>query len=106
MICWYCHWGWPEQTSAIYERAASAIGEDALDYGSGHVVWSDENFDTENIESCIRDAELMGADPIEIAALKELLAVPESIRCCEPDEYDGRSPQNFPPPAGVRCIPR
>jgi len=109
MICWYCYWGWPEQTRAIYERAAAEIGEHNLDYGPGHIVWADENFDSGNIEFCIREADKYRGDlpdsylAIAIRALTELLAIPEEIRCCAPREYDGEHPDKFPPPAGIAC---
>ena len=81
-----------------------------LHFGPGHVVWEDENFDTRAIEACIRDAgrpdqyDLSDADfAIAIRSLKELLAVPETIRDCCPKDYEGEHPENFPPPPALHC---
>ena len=74
-ICWWCHWGWPKAVAEIYRRAQKDIdalldgwpkaendwtypgwpscGETALEFGPGHVVWSDENWDC--APACLRD---------------------------------------------------
>lgn len=110
MTCWYCYWGWAEPVVEIYNRWAEKIGSNALYFGPGHCVWADENFETEMIQACIDDpypGEDFSAEDFAgaINALKELLAVPEHIRCCEPADYDGEHPENFPP-AVKTCRPR
>lgn len=106
-ICWYCHWGWPEQVAAIYHKAADEIGDEHLRYGPSHVVWEDENFGTECIQECIDNADRWWTDHDEgdkevvLRSLRELLQIPESIRCCEPADYQGANPENFPPPEGI-----
>lgn len=107
MICWYCHWGWPKQIVDIYRRAVEAVDWEAMDYGPGHIVWADENFDNASIESCIADTATYRFDEpdvdvaVVVQALKDLLEVPEEIRCCVPEEYDEENPENYPPPAGM-----
>lgn len=117
MTCWYCHWGWPAPVMEIYRKGVEVAG-DMMDFGPAHVVWSDENFDTQCVQSCIdefptfdwSDHVDMGSDVTEetkaevLASLKELLLIPEKIRYCEPDDYDGEHPENFPPPAGIVMV--
>lgn len=109
MICWYCHWGWPQPVAEIYDKGVAAAGEMAMHHWAGHVVWSDENFDTETIQECIASAK-NGEDredltdeqvAVVVESLEALLMVPEDIRCCEPEDYDGECPANFPPPNGL-----
>ncbi len=47
-ICWYCYWGWPKLVAEIYQKALKDLnGYDfPLQFGPGHIVWSDENFDS------------------------------------------------------------
>lgn len=107
MICWYCYWGWPAQVVEIYKRGIGAAGESAMHFGHGHLVWEDENFETEDIEWCIEHApeHSSGLSDSEVEAvtrsLQELLALPENIRCCEPSGYDGKNPEQYPPPSGL-----
>lgn len=97
---------------AIYRRGVAAVGgdENNMDFGQAHVVWSDENFDTKTIQSCIESPECRSeyVNDEQAAAvvdsLKELLLIPEEIRCCEPDDYDGENPENYPPPAGLVMV--
>ena len=112
MICWYCHWGWPEQVAAIYRRGVEAAGETAMHFGPGHIVWSDENFDAGSIKGCIKDSQKYRGDLTNeevasvVRSLNELLAVPEDVRCCEPEDYDGDNPENYPPPQGLKMVNR
>lgn len=118
-ICWYCYWGWPEQVAEIYRKFSARVSDpcSVLDYGPGHIVWADENFETEHIEWCIAngaewrehkwDAKwpnpheglLLSDEDFELAiqSLKELLEVPEKVRCCVPADYDDENPAKFPP---------
>jgi hypothetical protein len=130
--CWYCYWGWPEQVAAIYDRWCARVGYQAMHFGPAHIVWEDENFETESIDSCIKlaaderaklykdmtDAELTGV----VESLKELLAIPEEIRACEPEAFRQRTveeshlgmanvqnpakPEDYPPPAHIKMVQR
>lgn len=109
-MCWYCYWGWPKQLADIYECYCDACD---LDYGIGHICWADCNFETHHVEWCLKETrpanwkERYGgrADQEwddQRAALEELLAVPEEIRCPIPDDVDGdpsNDPESFPPPS-------
>jgi hypothetical protein len=44
---------WPEPVAAIYDRALMVGGESAMLYGPAHIVWHDENFDTDSIQWCL-----------------------------------------------------
>lgn len=122
-ICWYCHWGWPKQVRDIYDKYLALTSDTAMHYGPAHIVWEDENFETvEHIQWCIDTAEQwfkewnvsphFGGDPkltreefvLVVESLKELLTVPEEIRCCCPDNYDDEHPENFPPPANIVMV--
>lgn len=122
MICWYCYWNvWPKAVLGIYEKYENAIddklmvldmdfnapswpqsGEFALEYGPGHIVWSDENFDS--AKWCIDNfaAYLDSECPKDIAdlikkSLEELDALPGELKDAVPKEYKGENPENFPP---------
>jgi len=130
-ICWYCYWGWAKSVAEIYQQALAKLDgcEMALDYGPGHIVWADENFEDDHINWCLslyteegwRKA--YGNRPegkqmfrefyseysdhdLEVAkeSLEQLLAVPENVRCPEPENYDGENPQSFPPSVGVEMV--
>lgn len=111
-ICWYCTWGWPEQVANIYKKYLDLLdGDDsALEFGPGHIVWSDENFETEHIKWCIerKPDEYNRLSPktydLVIESLKELLLVPKEIRCCCPEDYDDEHPENYPPPSNLKMI--
>ena len=110
--CWYCHWGWPEQNASIYDKYFGLLGESGLDYGPGHIVWADENFNTESIEWCIKNidkySENMTTQQKQYAleALQELLAIPEELRDPEPEHPDHYEPENYPPPQGMVMVRR
>lgn len=111
-LCWYCHWGWAKQVFDIGKKYESQLRDSELSYGPGHIVWADENFETSSILWCIQKAESEGdADlsdhdfPLHLQALRELLTVPEEIRCCEPEGYgEDCDPRLFPPPAGIEMV--
>ena len=125
-ICWYCYWGWAKQVIDIYEEGLKKSSDTAMNYGPAHIVWADENFETECIQSCIDGAEQWmkdwnqrrlpweDKDPepklspfdlrVVLESLHRLLHVPEEIRCCEPENYDGEHPENFPPPPSIEMV--
>lgn len=106
-ICWSCYWGWPKPVADIYTKALEQLdGYDSpLEFGPGHVVWSDENFDS--AEWCLEHFEDYKGDysDEELAivrwSLEELAKLPLEVRCIEPDDYDGEHPELFPPPQGM-----
>lgn len=115
MICWDCHWGWPKVVFDIYLKALKALnGQDSpLDYGPGHVVWADENF--ELAEVCLEGFEQpkylatydnYTKEELEIArqALVELSKLPLGVRCVEPEDYDGYHPEKYPPSSEIEMI--
>lgn len=115
MICWDCHWGWPEKVADIYEDALKKLGEFdygwiELQYGQGHVVWGgDENFDSaqwclDNYNKEFDDNLPDEVHDIVIESLTRLARLtPDEINAC-PDDYDGVNPQNFPPTRRVRKV--
>ena len=107
MKCWYCYWGWAKPVAEIYLRALADLGgnEIPLDYGPGHIVWGDENFDS--AEWCLEhfDEYADGLSEHEKRvvrrSLEELVALPMEVRCVEPEDYDGEHPENYPPAVEV-----
>ena len=109
-ICWYCHWGWPKKIYDIYKKYSSMRACPDLDFGPGHIVWSDENFDDASIKYCINacsnskgyynDYTEKGLSLIK-ESLIELLNIPENERCVEPDNYDDEHPEKYPPPKHI-----
>lgn len=102
-ICWYCHWGWPKPVADIYREAINRLEGDwlPLDFGPGHIVWSDENFG--GAEWCLDNFDLYRGDytdqELDIVrwSLEELAKIPLGTRECVPDDYDGEHPDIFPP---------
>lgn len=123
-VCWFCHWGWPKAIRDIYDRAEADIdrlidaktasdheqwsgspscGQNALEFGPAHCVWSDENFDG-NFEFEYGDLAnkvkygdwLEGTLEIVKRSLDELAALPDSLKL-PPNEYDGNNPSDYPP---------
>lgn len=116
-ICWYCHWGWAKPVADIYDEALAALGfESPLEFGPAHIVWSDENFGDDSIRSCLADFdeslnwpdyEITAAEKLIVKqSLERLLEIQESVRCCEPADYDGERPEAFPPPEGFTMVRR
>jgi hypothetical protein len=110
-ICWYCHWGWPKAVAEIFLEARDKLdGDDSLlKYGPGHIVWSDENFDS--AQWCLehfdeyRRPEYSDADhEVLRESLVKLAALPEEARNCVPEDYDDKHPENFPPTAEVMHV--
>jgi hypothetical protein len=109
-ICWYCYWGWAEQVADIHDRAEEELGESAVHYGPAHIVFADENFEDGHIEWCITECDKVEEyENVDVDSakrlksyLEELLAVPEEVRCCCPEDYDGENPVLFPPTIPVR----
>ena len=85
-MCWYCENGWPKQVLDIYTEALEKLDGDImpLDYGPGHCVWADCNFDM--AEACLIDFNErdwgLDAEESQIAreALEKLCKVPMSQR--------------------------
>ena len=112
MICWYCHWGWPKPVAEIYLKALKLLNgqESPLHFGPAHVVWEDENF--ELAESCLEDFDefenYCDYSDYELSivrqSLEELAKLPVHVRCVEPEDYDGKHPELYPPPDGVEMI--
>lgn len=115
-VCWFCHWGWPKQIVDIRLQAEKELDEleddqrgyatHPLEFGPGHVVWSDENFDDAIVKSCIKDCDnppsyMDGFSKHELAIVKKsleaLLQVPAEMRT-PPQGYDGKNPEKYPPP--------
>lgn len=110
-MCWYCHWGWPKPVADIYRKAVAELGsEQPMDYGPGHIVWSDSNLDDDSIRYCLEQVDqplYNDLTPEEKAivrrSLEELLAVPEEIRDCAPD-VDDDNHAAYPPPPGIEMV--
>ena len=113
-VCWYCYWGWPKPVADIYKQASAKLDgwNEGLDFGPGHIVWSDENFNDSAIDRCIakcdnpQTAIEYPLDQIEVTrwSLTALKAIPAAVRDCEPEEYDGEHPENYPPPVTVEMV--
>ncbi len=115
MVCWYCYWGWPKPVADIYLEARKVVGEAALKYGPGHIVWGDENFNWESVEWCLehfddpryQNSEDWSAEVKEVvrSSLKKLLELPDDILDPEPEDYDDNSdPGDFPPPPNLEMV--
>lgn len=113
--CWYCHWGWAKPVADIYQKHLAELdGDDSvLSFGPSHIVWSDENFDDGSVEFCLNEIatnrgfyDAYSDDEISVVrrSLEELLTIPESVRCCEPADYDDEHPENYPPT--VEVVPK
>lgn len=117
MYCWYCYWGWPEPVAEIFIRYKQLVGENAL-WSIAHIVWEDENFDTESIEHCLAEPYDDNnsnypeqTDQCVKESLEELLAIPEEIRDPEAFLTNGwwenerkGMPEDYPPPAGMMMV--
>jgi hypothetical protein len=116
--CWYCHWGWPKLVMEVYKASEAKLIEiDSYDrvlkFGPSHIVWEDENFDDGSIQFCLeflvkeRDKLYKDYSDAELAicqeSLEDLLKVPESVRCCIPNDYDDEHPENYPA-VGVEMV--
>ncbi len=77
-------------------------------YGPAHVVWADENFDS--AQWCLDNFEKYRGDNSDAAlavvrrSLERLAALPESAWNVEPEDYDDRNPDQYPPPDGVEMV--
>jgi hypothetical protein len=124
MECWYCYWGWAKEVADIYEKYEALLdglgycGSMELEYGRAHVVWGEENWETNHIDFCLNECDdaialISGhefdgygqsVEAVELVkqSLLELKAIPEATRCCEPAGYDGKHPEKYPPAIAVR----
>ena len=83
-ICWYCHWGWAKPVVEIYKKAVKALGggDIPMHYGPAHIVWADENFETNSLKICLANLEQNKGDLTEAElaivrqSLEEMLALP------------------------------
>lgn len=102
-ICWYCYWGWAKPVSDIYIEAVKRLEGDSavLHYGPSHVVWDDENWGLARkcLDHFYEYVDNFTEKELEICrwSLEELDKVPLSLRCIEPEDYDGEHPALFPP---------
>ena len=109
-MCWYCYWGWLKPVADIYDKALNDLGDydSPLHFGPAHIVWEDENFDS--AEWCLKHFEKYRGDhsatdlAIVKRSLEELAALPLSVRCIKPEDYDDEHPELFPPPDGIEMI--
>jgi hypothetical protein len=103
-ICYWCYWGWPKPIKEIYDRAVADLDgwDDPMEFGPGHIVWSDENWDS--AQWCLDHFDEYRGDysDVDLAivrrSLEELLAVPGEFKE-PPADYDDENPAAFPPPA-------
>jgi len=115
MMCYWCYWGWPKPIRVIYDDCVQRAGESAMDYGPGHVVWADENWD--EAQSCLiyfdewvrdwnRDGDEICYTAEQLAVVREslerLVLVPDEFKH-EPEGYDEEHPNHYPPPASWEC---
>lgn len=105
-LCWFCYWGWATEIEAIYKDAESRMSDPGmLKFGPSHIVWSDENFGDAPVDFCLLEcdkyADEMSEDDLRI--LRESLEALKRIDILfrtPPSDYDGKHPENFPPPQG------
>ena len=104
MICWYCFWGWSKEVVDIYEKYIDVAGESAMHYGAAHIVWDDENFEREHVQSCLdtfdewkREDSSEQENEAVRQSLLDLLKLPDNILAPEPSNYDGINPEDYPP---------
>ena len=106
-MCYYCHWGWPEKVAKIYQEALEELGgnETALNYGPGHIVWEDCNF--ESARWCLKhfDEYLTNVEawemPIVRRSLERMAALPEEEWDIIPADCDFDRVGDYPPTGPV-----
>ena len=115
-VCWHCYWGWPKAVMDIYNKALKKLNgfESVLEFGPSHIVWADENWKDSHIKSCIKTAKEKRDKYLEdytqkeldicVWSLEELLKIPYEQRDYEPKDYDGKHPENYPPPSEIEMI--
>lgn len=109
-MCWYCYWGLPKRVAEIYQRALNDLDGDSspLEFGPGHIVWSDFNLDS--AEWCLEHFDEHRGDnsdaDLEIVrrSLKELAAIPLEERCPEPGDTDDWSVDYAQRPPGSDVV--
>lgn len=115
-ICWYCYYGWSKQVADVDDKYLALTNEEVMHYGPAHIVWDDENFEMGSIQYCIDSAGKWNEEwnkgrfadedvALVVESLKELMLIPEEIRCCCPEDYDDENPDKFPP-SGVEMVKR
>ena len=111
-ICWYCHWGWAKPVAGVYREALRRLDgyKCPLHFSASHIVWEDENFEDSHVRWCFEHFDEYGHDYTdeELAvvrwSLEELLKIPEDARCIEPEDYDGKHPELYPPTVDVERV--
>ncbi len=106
-MCWFCYWGLPEAVAEVRDTYENSCN---LDYGRAHVVWSDCNFETCSIESCLKspydpnDGSVDDDEDVK-GSLEDLLLIPEEIRCpyfaYDDDGDPHNDPESHPPPSHI-----
>lgn len=80
---------WPRDVRAIYDDCMARIGaagESAMHFGPAHIVWEDDNFETEHVQWCLDNFDEYADDLTEAQkqivreSLRRLLEIPESAR--------------------------
>lgn len=104
MVCWYCYWGWPKVIADIYIEAAQKLSdcELLLDFGPGHIVWSDENWDCaqwclDHFDDYKNDDGTEAEYAVVRESLEKLVLVWATMDDPVPADYDGLHPENYPP---------
>ena len=104
--CWHCFWGRSVEVQEIYACYVGTAGEEAMQFGPGHIVWADENLDEEDVQWCLdysyahrKDYKDIDDEQMEAVrgSLRDLLLLPANVRNPEPKDYDGKNPRAFPP---------
>lgn len=105
-ICWYCHWGWPKAIRDIYDQVLAKLdGNEPLHFGSAHIVWEDDNFDS--AQWCLDNFDKYADDlsekekTIVRESLEQLLLISGRIISAQPENYDDEHPENYPPPSDI-----
>lgn len=109
-ICWSCHWGWPKPVYDIYKEAEDKVGDSVLHYGPAHIVWEDENFESDHTKWCLEHFDEYSQDMSEYEkqvvreSLEKLHALPMEVKCVIPKDYDENNPENYPPASGITMV--
>lgn len=109
-ICWYCYWGWAKSVFNIYRDALFKLkkrgsSESPMHFGPAHIVWEDEDWNS--VDWCLENFDKHRSDYSDSElrvvrwSLMKLKRLSPEERDPEPEEYDGESPEKFPPEVEV-----